>query len=204
MSSSSLSGETADPRKMRAVFNVEELGRLACPITLHSLREQWQAFSKPRPVPYTREQFFEAMEKDTFSEVEDFFWQHQEDPNVKALLGEWQNKQWRRELPVKKNFKIFSRIFGGRIGEFHEQACRQMMEERVKIIFRTEKLILERFLQELQNADCGRYRRRTIGPPEHNTRGEEALPKGGRHRFQISVGQFGENSGIQTGEDYHR
>ena len=64
MSSISLSEETSpEPRKMRALFTVKELGWLGCPVNIRSLQEQWKAFSRPRPVPYTREQFFEAMEK---------------------------------------------------------------------------------------------------------------------------------------------
>ena len=79
---------------MRAMFTVEQLGRLGPNITIKSLQEQWKSFSRPRPRPYTRDQFFEAMEKETYLEVEDFFGHYQEDSIVKELLGDWRSRRW--------------------------------------------------------------------------------------------------------------
>ena len=84
------------------------------------------------------------MEKETYLEVEDFFGHHQEDSIVKELLGDWRSRRWRKDLSVENFFKVFSRIWGTRLGDFLETTCRQTMDERAKNIFRNERANLSR------------------------------------------------------------
>ena len=147
-----------EAQKMRAVYTVEQLGRLQPCITHKTLEEQWRAFKRPRPLAYTRDQFFEAMEKDTYQEVEDFFVQYEGEPLVRELLGNWRGRRWIKDLSVENFFKVFSRIWGTQIGDFLETTCKQKMDERAKAVFRNERADLNRVgmtrLRKLVDAFC--------------------------------------------------
>ena len=106
------------------------------------------------------------MEKETYLEVEDFFGQYGGDSIVKELLGDWRGRRWRKDLSVENFFKVFSRVWGTRLGDFLETTCKQTMDERAKAVFRNERADLSRIgmmrLRGLIDGFCKSFRLPTI------------------------------------------